>query len=115
MASSAIGQKFRGYGKNERRILRTGTKPIRCKIDFFIFESDQRPATNVEFTAERFGPIHDDANSEPACGGATDIAASAAFLFLNSSFILRRRTDSPWRTPPFLPSTFSLFLLFSAF
>src|SRR4029453_14319428 len=64
--------KIQGYGKNERRILRTGTKPIRCKIDFFIFESDQRSATNVEFTTERFGPIHDDANSEPACGGETE-------------------------------------------
>ena len=27
-----------------------------------VFESDHRAATNVEFTTERFGPIHDDAS-----------------------------------------------------
>src|SRR4051794_24924545 len=63
---------IQGYGKYERPISRTGTKPIRRKIDFLICESDQRSAPNLDFSTECLGPIRDDANSEPACRIVTE-------------------------------------------
>jgi len=49
--------KIKGDGKNERRITRTGTEPIRCKIDLFIFKSDQRAAPDVEIAPQGPGPV----------------------------------------------------------
>src|SRR5580765_4281821 len=40
--------KIQGYGKNERRIQRTGTEPVRRKIDLLVPESDQRSAPDLE-------------------------------------------------------------------
>src|SRR5580765_442250 len=49
--------KIQGYGKNERRISRTGTKPVGRKIDLFVPESDQRSASDLEVAPQRFGPV----------------------------------------------------------
>jgi hypothetical protein len=49
--------KIQRYGKNERRISRTRTKPVSCKIDVFVPESDQWAASDLEVAPQRFGPV----------------------------------------------------------
>ncbi|KAF5407640.1 MAG: hypothetical protein Udaeo2_22560 [Candidatus Udaeobacter sp.] len=44
----AVGQKFRATRKNERRISRTGTKPIRGKIDFLYLNPTSGPGRMSE-------------------------------------------------------------------
>src|SRR4029077_15265985 len=49
--------KIQGYGKDERRISRTGTEPVGRKIDLLILESDQWTASDLEVAPQRFGSV----------------------------------------------------------
>jgi len=52
--------KLHARSKDKGRLFRTGAKPIRCKVDIFTFESDQRAAPDVGVTtclARSFAPL----------------------------------------------------------
>jgi hypothetical protein len=65
--------KIQGYGKNERRVSRTRIKPIRCKIDFFIFESDQRAAPDLKVAPQSLSPVKYYSRTKPGYRRATEL------------------------------------------
>ncbi len=73
--------KIQGYSKNERRIWRTGTKPIRGKIDLFIFESDQRTGPDVRGAPEGLGALNDYASTKPGYRRATKFRPTIEEIF----------------------------------
>src|SRR4029077_13877726 len=65
--------KIQRDGKNERRISRTGAQPIGSKINLFIFESDQRAASDLKVAPQGLSPVKYYSRAKPGYRSATEL------------------------------------------